>query len=295
MNIIFVSNNMAKAKTLSLRQAVLLVLGLLMTSSLLTAALILPQADSTHQGVNNLLPVRMLQAVRSNSQQHLDALAMQLGQIQARVMRLDALSERLGELAGVKVKDIKPGQMPGQGGPLLQDHPLTADELTEQIEALTQLVEQRNDRLGVLEAMLLQQNLNKNTIPSSSPVNVGYNSSSFGWRVDPFTGHMAMHEGLDFMAEIGTPIHAAADGIVVEAENTPDYGNIVKVDHGSGLETRYAHAKRLLVKVGDRVKKGQLIAEVGNTGRSTGAHLHFEVRLNGVALDPRRYLPPRIG
>ena len=107
MNIIFVSNNMAKAKTLSLRQAVLLVLGLLMTSSLLTAALILPQADSTHQGVNNLLPVRMLQAVRSNSQQHLDALAMQLGQIQARVMRLDALSERLGELAGVKVKDIE--------------------------------------------------------------------------------------------------------------------------------------------------------------------------------------------
>ena len=295
MNIIFVSNNMAKAKTLSLRQAMLLVFGLLLMSSMLTAALILPQADSANQGVNNLLPVRMLQAVRSNSQQHIDALALQLGQIQARVMRLDALSERLGELAGVKDKDIKAGQVPGQGGPLVQDHSLSIEELTDQIEELTKLVERRHDRLGVLEAMLLQQNVSRSTLPSGSPVNVGYNSSSFGWRVDPFTGHMAMHEGLDFMAEIGTPIHAAADGIVVEAENTPDYGNIIKVDHGSGLETRYAHAKRLLVKVGDRVQKGQLIAEVGNTGRSTGAHLHFEVRLNGVPLDPRRYLPPHIG
>lgn len=104
---------------------------------------------------------------------------------------------------------------------------------------------------------------------------------------------MAFHEGLDFTAEKGTPIYAAADGIVSQAESTPDYGNIVKVDHGSGLETRYAHASRVLVKPGERVEKGQLIAEVGNTGRSTGAHLHFEVRLNGVALDPRKYLQNR--
>ena len=187
-------------------------------------------------------------------------------------------------------KDIKAGQMPGQGGPMVQERRLTVDELSARIDELTQQIEQRNDRLGVLESMLLQQRLSKSTIPSGSPVNVGYNSSSFGWRVDPFTGHMAMHEGLDFMAEIGTPIRAAAGGIVTQAENTPDYGNIVKVDHGAGLETRYAHAKRLLVKVGDRVQKGQLIAEVGNTGRSTGAHLHFEVRLNGVPLDPRKYL-----
>lgn len=290
MNIIFVSNNMAKAKTLSLWQGALLVVALLLASSMVTAALILPQADSAHQGVNNLLPVRMLQAVRANPQQHLDALALQLGQLQARVMRLDALSERLAELAGVKDKDIKSGQVPGQGGPIVQERNLTADEIRIQIADLTAQLEQRNDRLGVLEAMLLQQNLKKSTIPSAAPVNAGYNSSSFGWRVDPFTGHMAMHEGLDFMAEIGTPIYAAADGIVAQAESTPDYGNIVKVDHGSGLETRYAHALRLLVKAGDRVQKGQLIAEVGSTGRSTGAHLHFEVRLNGVALDPRKYL-----
>jgi murein DD-endopeptidase MepM/ murein hydrolase activator NlpD len=290
VNIIFVSNNMAKAKTLTIWQAGLLLVGLMLSASMLTAALILPQADSAHQGVGNLLPVRLLQAVRTNSQQHIDALALQLGQLQARVMRLDALSERLAELAGVKDKEIKASQVPGQGGPMLQDRSLTADEISRQIEALAQQLEERGDRLGVLEAMLLQQNLKKNTIPSGSPVNVGYNSSSFGWRVDPFTGREAMHEGLDFMAEIGTPIYAAAGGIVAQAESTPDYGNIVKIDHGSGLETRYAHASRLMVKPGDRVEKGQLIAEVGNTGRSTGAHLHFEVRLNGVALDPRKYL-----
>lgn len=286
---------MAKAKTLTLRQVVLLVISLLLASSMLTAALILPQVDNAHQGVNNLLPVRMIQAVRGSPQQHLDALALQLGQIQARLMRLDALSERLTELAGVKDKDIRAMQIPGQGGPMVLERNLTANELSRQIADLTQQVEQRNDHLGVLEAMLLQQNLTKSTIPSGSPVNAGYNSSSFGWRVDPFTGHMAMHEGLDFMAEVGTPIYAAANGIVAQAENTPDYGNIVKVDHGSGLETRYAHALRLLVKVGDRVEKGQVIAEVGSTGRSTGAHLHFEVRLNGVALDPRKYLQHRNG
>ncbi len=290
MNIIFVSNNMAKARTLTLRQAMLLLAALLLASSMVTAALILPQADSSHQGVTNLLPVRMIQAVRSNPQQHLDALALQLGQLQARVMRLDALSERLAELAGVKDKEIKAGQVPGQGGPMVQERNLSAEEIRQQIAELTAQLEQRNDRLGVLEAMLLQQNLRKSTIPSAAPVNAGYNSSSFGWRVDPFTGHMAMHEGLDFMAEPGTPIYAAADGIVAQAESTPDYGNIVKVDHGSGLETRYAHALRFLVRAGDRVQKGQLIAEVGNTGRSTGAHLHFEVRLNGIALDPRKYL-----
>jgi murein DD-endopeptidase MepM/ murein hydrolase activator NlpD len=219
---------------------------------------------------------------------------MQLGQLQARVMRLDALSERLAQLAGVNGKEMEGGaRAPGQGGPLLQARSLSADEISRQMTDLTRQLEERSDRLGVLETLLLQQNLKHATIPSGSPVDAAYNSSSFGWRNDPFTGQMAFHEGLDFTAEKGTPIYAAADGIVSQAENTPDYGNIIKVDHGSGLETRYAHASRILVKLGDRVAKGQLIAEVGNTGRSTGAHLHFEVRLNGVALDPRKYLQNR--
>jgi murein DD-endopeptidase MepM/ murein hydrolase activator NlpD len=290
LNIIFVSNKMAKARTLSLWQGVLLVAGLVLASSLLTASLILPQTDHRHQGVDASLPMRMLQALRNNNQQHLDALALQVGEIQARILRLDALSARLAELAGVKEQDIQAEDSPGRGGPLVSPRDMSVVDIEGQLEQLMSELQARSDRLGVLEALLLQQKLNKNTIPSGSPVNVGYNSSSFGWRVDPFTGKMAMHEGLDFMAEIGTPIYAAAGGIVVEAESTPDYGNIIKIDHGSGIETRYAHTSRMMVKEGDRVEKGQLIGEVGNTGRSTGAHLHFEVRLNGVALDPRKYL-----
>ena len=151
-------------------------------------------------------------------------------------------------------------------------------------------IERRSDRLSVFEAKLLQQKIKKDMLPSRSPVEVGYNSSSFGWRSDPFTGKTAFHEGLDFTASIGTPIYAAAGGIVTMAAQTPDYGKIVKIDHGSGIETRYAHTSLILVKVGDIVKQGQLIAKVGTTGRSTGAHLHFEVRLNGAPLDPRKYL-----
>jgi murein DD-endopeptidase MepM/ murein hydrolase activator NlpD len=290
LNIIFVSNNMAKARTLSLVQVILLLAVLLTVPPLITAALILPQPEREHQGVQSLLPVRLLNAVRANPQEHINELALQLGQLQARMMRLDALSERLAEFAGIGKQEIRSTPMPGQGGPMVNGRNLTAAEIGQQIDQLMQALDERNDRLGVLEAMLLQQNLQKNTIPTARPVNVGYNSSSFGWRVDPFTGQIAMHEGLDFMAESGTPIYAAASGIVAQAERTPDYGNIVKVDHGAGLETRYAHTSRMLVRAGDRVKKGQLIAEVGNTGRSTGAHLHFEVRLNGVALDPRKYL-----
>lgn len=296
MNIIFVSNNMAKARTLSLSQCLLLLAVLLVVPPMITAALILPQANSEHQGVvNQLLPVRLINAMLDNPQNHINALALQLGQIQARMMRLDALSDRLAEVAGIKDKDIQSGQVPGQGGPMVGERLLSAAEVEQQIAQLLRDLEERSARLDVLEAMLLQQNLKNSTLPSGQPVDAGYNSSSFGWRVDPFTGKMALHEGLDYMAEAGSPILAAADGIVTQAESTPDYGNIVKVDHGSGLETRYAHASRLLVRTGDRVARGQLIAEVGNTGRSTGAHLHFEVRLNGVALDPRKYLKNRNG
>jgi murein DD-endopeptidase MepM/ murein hydrolase activator NlpD len=127
-------------------------------------------------------------------------------------------------------------------------------------------------------------------LPNSKPIDAAYKSSSYGWRIDPFNGSRAFHEGLDFTANTGTPIRAAADGIVEASGQTQAYGNIVKLNHGSGLETRYAHASKLLVKQGERVVKGQVIALVGSTGRSTGPHLHYEIRLNGHPLDPRKYL-----
>lgn len=290
MNIILVSNNMAKAKALSLWQVALLLSSLVVATAMITAALILPQSAGVNQGDHRPFSLKLINALRDNSQAHLNALARQLGEVQAKMMRLDALSARLAQLAGVKDREFQAQELPGRGGPMVSAHNLSEQEFGQRLDGLVRELDARSERLDGLEAILLQQNLKKNTIPSERPVQTGYKSSGFGWRTDPMTGKMALHEGLDFAAEVGSPIYAAADGVVAQAGKTPDYGNIVKIDHGSGLETRYAHASRLLVKAGERVVKGQLIAEVGNTGRSTGAHLHFEVRLNGVALDPRKYL-----
>jgi len=284
---------MTKAKTLTLPQVILLLALLLILPIVLTLALFLSQDSGQKSGVKTLLPSG-LQFSLHNPQKHLDALALQMGEIQARVMRLDAQSERLAKLAGVKEKDLEkdPNQKrpPGRGGPEINAQPVTEEQLQAQITELMVEIERRSDRLSVFEAKLLQQKIKEDMLPSKSPVEVGYNSSSFGWRADPFTGRTAFHEGLDFTASIGTPIYAAAGGIVTAVEEAPDYGKFVKIDHGSGIETRYAHTSMILVKVGDIVKQGQLIAKVGNTGRSTGPHLHFEVRLNGEALDPRKYL-----
>jgi murein DD-endopeptidase MepM/ murein hydrolase activator NlpD len=279
---------MAKARTLSLPQFLLLLAVLLGLPPLITAALILPQPSSEHHGVHRLLPVRLLDAVRHNQQQHIDALSQQLGEIQARIMRLDALSARLSQMVGAK--ELPPAVLPARGGPLEQAQPASAAEIDGQVAQLLLDVQARTEQFDALGMLILQQNLKKSTFPSSAPLNTGFNSSSYGWRPDPFTGQKAFHRGLDFMADAGTPILAAADGIVTQAERMPDYGNIVRVDHGFGLDTRYAHVSGFLVKVGDRVSKGQPIATVGSTGRSTGPHLHYEVRLNGVPLDPRNYL-----
>ena len=296
MNIIFVSNKMAKAKTLSVLQTSLLVAVLVLVPVLLTMLFLTPSSNIKEQGMKALLPLQLKSTIIS-SQVHLDAYAKELGELQARMMRLDAQSQRLAKLAGEKDKQVpktnaKPvASMPdGRGGPLVLARPMTELDLQKAIAKLTDAVDARDDSLSSIEAKILQQSVLKEMLPNAEPVNVAYNSSSYGWRIDPFTGGKAFHEGLDFPANIGTPIYAAADGIVSFADHTPDYGNIVKIEHGSGLETRYAHASKLLVHAGERVAKGQIVAEVGSTGRSTGPHLHYEIRLNGDSLDPRKYL-----
>ncbi len=307
MNIILVSNSMAKAKTLSVLQVSLILLALMFVPLLLALLLIVPQESVVQQGGKSLLPSH-LHFSFNNPQKHLDAYALQLGEMQARMMRLDAQSERLAKLAGEKkslpsnnavdgsateskatTEPDKP-KTANSGGPLVRSAPLGEAELQKEIVKLMVKIESNTEYLSNLEAKLLQQSVLKDTLPNRSPVTAAFNSSSYGWRIDPFNGNKAFHEGLDFTAETGTPIYAAAGGIISAAEQTPDYGKIVKIDHGSGLETRYAHASRLLVKAGERVEKGQKIAEVGSTGRSTGPHLHYEIRLNGNPLDPRKYL-----
>jgi murein DD-endopeptidase MepM/ murein hydrolase activator NlpD len=304
MNIIFVSNNMAKAKTLSVLQVSLIALLLILLPVVMMLFLIVPQDSTAQQEDKSLIPSKLKHAFGiNNSQKHLDAYALQLGELQARIMRLDAQSERLAKLAGEK-KSVSDKPAPvssdsknaskvdaaNRGGPLVLNAPITELDLQQKITETMAKIDFDTDYLSDIEAKLLQQGVLKDMLPNSSPINAAFNSSSYGWRIDPFNGNKAFHEGLDFSADEGTPIYAAAGGIVTTAERTPDYGNIVKVDHGFGLETRYAHASKLMVKAGDRVEKGQIVALVGSTGRSTGAHLHYEIRLNGNALDPRKYL-----
>ncbi|CAN1508549.1 NlpD Membrane proteins related to metalloendopeptidases [Methylophilaceae bacterium] len=305
MNIIFISNNMAKAKTLSVLQVSTIVFALVILPVLLTLLLIVPQDTSLQREVQSGIPAKLGFSFNINkTQKNLDAYALQLGELQARMMRLDAQSERLAKLAGEKKEPVQ-NQLPtkkkvslepntlsaaNQGGPLVLSTPFSEPDLQRSIAELTAKVEFNTEYLSDLEAKLLQKSVLKGTLPNSSPIDAAFNSSSYGWRIDPFNGNKAFHEGLDFSADTGMPIFAAAGGIVTSAEYMPDYGKIIIISHGSGLETRYAHASKLLVKVGERVKKGQLVAEVGNTGRSTGSHLHYEIRLNGNALDPRKYL-----
>jgi len=144
--------------------------------------------------------------------------------------------------------------------------------------------------LGVLEAQLFETAVKKKLLPTIMPVEAPYNASGFGRRIDPFTGQWAMHEGVDFLADLGTPVIAAAGGVVQYAGLHPQYGIMVDIDHGNDLVTRYAHLSKLFVKEGDVVPRATRIALSGNTGRSTGPHLHFEVRFRGAAQNPQKFL-----
>jgi murein DD-endopeptidase MepM/ murein hydrolase activator NlpD len=224
--------------------------------------------------------------VRAN----VSALAVKLGEIQAQVSRLDVLGDRVASMAGVRVQDL-PVKEAGRGGPLVAgSRDLSLSELTSAVNAANSTLELRADQLYIMESELMARSVRGKLLPSEQPLSDGFMGSRFGSRIDPFTGRSAMHEGVDFNAPIGTPILAAAGGVVIFADTHPGYGNQVDIDHGNDLVTRYAHASKLHVKAGDIVKRGQKIAEVGSTGRSTGAHLHFEVRVNGVAEDPSAYL-----
>ncbi|MBA3593184.1 MAG: M23 family metallopeptidase [Pseudomonadota bacterium] len=220
--------------------------------------------------------------------ENLDVMAKRLGEMQAKMMQLEALGERVSGLAGVNPNDIK--TQPGRGGVLVTGRSLTMEELQATLADLDRLTDQRVDLMTVMESRLFDQKIKKMMVPTQQPVQAGVLGSAFGWRIDPLNGRSALHTGLDFPADPGTPILAAAGGVVVTQEYHSAYGNMVEVDHGNDLVTRYAHASRVLVKKGDLVKRGQKVAEVGTTGRSTGPHLHFEVLVQGVYQDPQKFL-----
>jgi len=225
--------------------------------------------------------------------ENLAAMAMRVGEMQAQLMRLDALGERVQGLAGVKPQEFNFKEPPGRGGAepsLMKGKTLSMPEFQQLLDAMARDVEHRADYMNVVETTLMSHKIKSKLLPTIQPVNVSYNASGFGWRLDPFTGRNAFHEGIDFAAATGTPIVAAAGGVVIAAEYHHQFGNMLEIDHGNDMVTRYAHSSRLLVKVGDIVRRGQHVADIGSSGRSTGSHLHFEVLVKGVQQDPHKFL-----
>jgi len=297
LQVILVDRRLARARTITIgaqhivAAAVLVTLAVVVLStvfSLLTVraagALPLPFVSDVIAFVTRDQAERKEQYVRDN----VLAMTRKLGEVQAQLLRLDVLGERVARAAGIRPEEFRFRELPGRGGAM--GSLMNFDDVDTELRGLTRSVEQRADYLSVVEAELRAQQVRKALLPQSQPVADGFIGSGFGWRSDPFTGEMTRHDGIDFAAPVGTPIHAAAGGVVVLAEHHPVWGNVVEIDHGAGLLTRYAHASRLLVSSGALVKRGQKIAEVGTTGRSTGPHLHFEVHSNGVAQNPAKFL-----
>ncbi|OIP10926.1 MAG: peptidase M23 [Betaproteobacteria bacterium CG2_30_59_46] len=301
MNIILVSGKLAKGKTVALSHTQVMTLGMallafpLLLAMAFTYLLLFHAADIPHPYLQSLvLSAQRTEAAKSQVylRENLSAMAVKLGQMQAQVLRLDSLGERLATLTGMGKQEFNFDKKPGQGGAesSLPARDMTLSEFGHQLDDLMKKLDDRSDQLGLMESVLVQQQAKKVAMPSARPVSVGWYSSNFGYRIDPFTGQKAFHEGVDFVADSGTAIHAAGGGIVVYADTYAGYGNMIEIDHGNGLISRYAHASKVLAKVGDVVMKGQKIGEVGTTGRSTGPHLHFEVRLRGAPQNPEHYL-----
>lgn len=249
--------------------------------------------------------------------ENVEAMALQLGELQAKLLKIEAVGERVSGLAGLKREELRALDEAGRaaspaspaasgpgGGPFVPAPAGGAARLEQLMQQLDLDADRQSDLLVLAESRLLSRRLEQMLVPSIRPVEVAV-GSGFGFRIDPFNGRTALHTGLDFAAPVGTPIRAAAGGRVIEAQHDGAYGLALKIDHGQGLVTRYAHSSEILVRPGELVRRGQTVARVGSTGRSTGPHLHFEVLLEGVQQDPARFLalgeridadlPPRPG
>jgi murein DD-endopeptidase MepM/ murein hydrolase activator NlpD len=231
-------------------------------------------------------------ATRRELQERLDALASRVGQMNAHVIRLDALGRRLTEMANLDKGEFNFNDEPAVGGPegLVEGAVAAAPELTNMLDGLTRQIRDRERQLSVLESLISTRNLSRQIVPGGRPVMQGWISSYFGHRADPFTGRKAFHRGIDFAGPAGAQVVAVASGVVTYSKDRFGYGKTVEVNHGGGYVTRYAHNQKVLVAVGDTVQKGQAIALIGSTGRSTGPHLHFEVLKQGRAVDPMSFV-----
>lgn len=233
-----------------------------------------------------------LETSRLKTESQIVALTAKVADLQTRLVRLDAVGERLTKVAKLDKGEFNFSQPPGLGGPLrpAQGESVSSDEFFTAINELSRHIQNREEQYKTLDSILLTRTYEAEALFDSLPVHNGFLSSSFGYRADPFNGKAEFHSGIDFTAPIGTAVTAVAAGVVTMSAETKDYGNIIELNHVSNFETRYAHNKINFVQVGDVVKKGQIIALVGSTGRSTAPHVHFEVYKNGRVVDPATYL-----
>lgn len=228
--------------------------------------------------------------LQRDSQAQVNALAARLGELQAQATRLNALGERLTQMGKLEDGEFDFDEPVGIGGGDEPSQDMPVKDLRQDLGQLEQQFSGSGQQLDVLASLLFDHQLEQNAVPSRMPIKNTYITSSFGGRADPFSGGAANHKGIDFHASVGDPVMAVADGVVSYSGVRGGYGNVVEVDHGNGYVTRYAHNSRLTVKVGDLVRAGQQVAKAGSTGRSTGAHVHFEVWKDGRVMNPRKFL-----
>jgi murein DD-endopeptidase MepM/ murein hydrolase activator NlpD len=298
MQIMLISSRWSEPKSYDLSKRIVLIISL---STFILSALIAVALYGLTLKYSANIPIPFLRETFMNAavteqkrqdqfvRENINLMAIQLGEVKAQLLKLEALGNRVSGLAGLK-KEFDFKGLSGQGGLEINPQTIGLPQLLTALESTNKQLNQYNDVFNILESELLDNTLKARQILTTLPVKGVGVGSGYGIRTDPFTGNTAFHQGLDFAAPTGTPILSAAGGVVITVELHNGYGNMVEVDHGNNLVTRYAHTSRFLVKIGDIVKRGQAIAEVGSTGRSTGPHLHFEVLVNGEAQNPMRFL-----
>ncbi|HTN32559.1 MAG TPA: M23 family metallopeptidase [Marinobacter sp.] len=306
MNIILIGKRHGKSRVLTLNASMVAGGAFLVSALLIVSGWIGYQAALSNAALAEPTPSELvakwrhhlaeqkaeLATVEQNVQQNVDALTLRLGEMQGRLLRLDALGQRFVE-SGLAASDEfnfnEPAAVGGPEGPTSTES-FTAPDLTSMIKRLELQIDDREQQLRLLDKLASRQRLDDEMYVEGRPITWGWLSSKYGYRSDPFTGKRTWHGGVDLAGKEGSDIISVAGGVVTWAGDRSGYGNLVEVDHGDGLVTRYGHCKTVKVKVGDVIQKGQVIALMGSTGRSTGPHVHFEVISNGRTTDPEKYM-----
>lgn len=236
---------------------------------------------------------QLLAEVQRESEVNLEALTQKIAFFQAHINRLDALGNKLMAMADLDDLQIDFTQAPAFGGPNSASDESNQEllvSLESTLSTIASELQSRENKFHTLDTMLTNRNLRQEIHPEGRPVEKGWISSYFGKRADPFTGKQEFHRGVDFAGKYYSNVVAVAGGVVTEAGDRYGYGKLVEIDHGNGYVTRYGHNDQMEVNIGEAVKKGQVIAKMGSTGRSTGPHVHFEVLKNGSHVDPMKFI-----